>query len=137
MTTICETVRKANLRTVSQMVVNYRHGPLAKGAAGDVWGGDRLPWVKLEDGTDNFAPLQSLDWQVHVYGKPSGDLIRTCQTAKLALRHFPWEPPMRHQGVKKDALYLVRPDGYVALADPTGDAVRLTVFLEERKLPSV
>lgn len=132
-----EVVRKFAFRTVSQMVVNYRHGPLAKGAAGDVWGGDRLPWVPLAGGGDNFAALRSLDWQVHVYGKASLDLIRTCEVARLELRQFPWEPGMRHQGVKQDALYLVRPDGYVALADPNGDAARLTLFLEERKLPSV
>jgi 2-polyprenyl-6-methoxyphenol hydroxylase-like FAD-dependent oxidoreductase len=135
--TSLEFVRKFAFRTVSQMVVNYRHGPLAKGAAGDVWGGDRLPWVKLQAGGDNFAPLKSLDWQAHVYGKASGELIRACQAAKLELRQFEWEQGMRHQGVKKDALYLVRPDGYVALAEPNGDAGRLTAYLEERKLSPV
>jgi 2-polyprenyl-6-methoxyphenol hydroxylase-like FAD-dependent oxidoreductase len=130
-------VRRFAFRTVSQMVVNYRHGPLARGAAGSVWGGDRLPWVRLAGGGDNFAPLQSLEWQAHVYGKASDDLVLTCRAAKLELRQFPWEPQMRHQGVKRDALYLVRPDGYVALADPNGDARRLTVFLEERKLSPV
>ena len=36
-------------------------------AAGAIHAGDRLPWVAAEpDGSDNFAPLASLDWQVHV-----------------------------------------------------------------------
>jgi hypothetical protein len=32
-------------RTVSQITLNYRGGPLSVGTAGHVYGGDRLPWV--------------------------------------------------------------------------------------------
>jgi 2-polyprenyl-6-methoxyphenol hydroxylase-like FAD-dependent oxidoreductase len=127
-------VRRFAFRTVSQTVVNYRHGPLAKGAAGDVWGGDRLPWVRRADGGDNFTALKSLDWQVHVYGEPSADLHHLCQVAKIDLIRFEWSPRMRDAGVKKDALYLVRPDGYVALAEPKGDADKLALYLEDHGL---
>jgi hypothetical protein len=123
-------VRKFAFRTVSQMVVNYRRGPLSEGAAGDVWGGDRLPWVKLVNGADNFTPLQTLDWQVHVYGEASPELSQACQARGLDLRRIPWAPGMRKTGVKQDALYLVRPDGYVALAEPRGDAERLLAYLD-------
>ena len=58
-------VRRAQFRLVSQTRIAYRESPLSDGAAGEVHAGDRLPWV---EGTDNFAPLKSLDWQVHVYG---------------------------------------------------------------------
>src|SRR5215469_4584597 len=98
-----ESVRKFAFRTVSQMVVNYRRGPLSEGAAGDVWGGDRLPWVKLADGTDNFAPLTSLDWQVHVYGEARSDLSQACQARGLDLHRIPWSPEMRRAGVKENA----------------------------------
>jgi hypothetical protein len=37
---------------------------------------------------------------------------------------------MRKAGVKEHALYLVRPDGYVALAEPRGDAERLDAYLD-------
>jgi len=59
-------------RTVSQTAVNYRGSSLSAGRAGAVHGGDRLPWVKtgLNLDEDNFAPLASLDWQIHVYGDP-------------------------------------------------------------------
>ena len=130
MTTICDTVRRFAFRTVSQMVVNYRRGPLSEGAAGDIWGGDRLPWVRLANGADNFAPLKSLDWQVHVYGEASAELARVCSASGLDLHRIPWSPEMRKAGVKRDALYLVRPDGYVALAEPRGDAERLEAYLE-------
>jgi 2-polyprenyl-6-methoxyphenol hydroxylase-like FAD-dependent oxidoreductase len=125
-----ESVRRFAFRTVSQMVVNYRRGPLSEGAAGDVWGGDRLPWVKLANGADNFTPLKALDWQVHVYGEASSELSRVCSACGLDLHRIPWAPEMRKAGVKENALYLVRPDGYVALAEPRGDAERLEAYLE-------
>jgi 2-polyprenyl-6-methoxyphenol hydroxylase-like FAD-dependent oxidoreductase len=123
-------VRKFAFRTVSQMVVNYRRGPLSEGAAGDIWGGDRLPWVQLAGGADNFTPLKTLDWQVHVYGEASADLSALCQQRGLDLHRIPWAPNLRRTGVKQDALYLVRPDGYVALAEPKGDAERLLAYLD-------
>ncbi len=63
-------VKHLMFRTVSQAAVNYRSSDLSEGRAGDVHGGDRLPWVKadLNGAGDNFAPLRSLDWQLHVYG---------------------------------------------------------------------
>jgi 2-polyprenyl-6-methoxyphenol hydroxylase-like FAD-dependent oxidoreductase len=125
-----DVVRKFAFRTVSQMVVNYRRGPLSDGAAGDVWGGDRLPWVQLAGGADNFTPLKTLDWQVHVYGVASPDLAAVCEVRGLDLHRIPWSPNMRKAGVKQNALYLVRPDGYVALAEPKGDAERLLVYLD-------
>jgi 2-polyprenyl-6-methoxyphenol hydroxylase-like FAD-dependent oxidoreductase len=125
-----DAVRRFAFRTVSQMVVNYRRGPLSEGAAGDVWGGDRLPWVKLANGADNFTPLATLDWQVHVYGEASPELSLACQARGLDLHRIPWSPEMRKAGVKQDALYLVRPDGYVALAEPKGDEERLAAYLD-------
>ena len=62
-----ESVREYLFRTVSQITLNYRGGPLSHGAAGHVHGGDRLPWVPI-DGQDNFATLATMAWQVHVYG---------------------------------------------------------------------
>ena len=44
-------------RTVSQITLNYRGGPLSVGSAGHVHGGDRLPWVAV-DGKDNFTSLR-------------------------------------------------------------------------------
>src|ERR1700757_696146 len=62
-----EAAREYLFRTVSQITLNYRDGPLSVGADGHVHGGDRLPWVFI-DGKDNFEPLAEMNWQVHVYG---------------------------------------------------------------------
>src|SRR5512144_1989999 len=59
-------------RTVSQTAIEYRASALSSGKAGEIRAGDRLPWIALDsDIPDNFVPLTALDWQVHVYGRPS------------------------------------------------------------------
>src|SRR5262249_20034221 len=103
-------VRRLLFHTVSQIGVNYRHSPLSVGVAGAVRGGDRLPWVETEPGQDNFPPLASLRWQVHVYGEPRGGLAAVCAELQLPLHVFAWQQAMRRAGLLRAALYLVRPD---------------------------
>ena len=43
---------------------------------------------------------------------------------------------MAEAGLKRDALYLVRPDGYVALADVRQDTAKLEAYLEKFKIRS-
>ena len=77
--------RKALFRTASQIGVHYPGSPLSVGKAGGVAGGDRLPWLKDDD---NFAPLRSLDWRLHVYGDPPEALV-----AEAKRRGLRWTPP--------------------------------------------
>jgi 2-polyprenyl-6-methoxyphenol hydroxylase-like FAD-dependent oxidoreductase len=111
-----EAVREFLFRTVSQIMLNYRHGPLSRGVAGHVHGGDRLPWVAI-DGVDNFGSLGSMDWQVHVYGAVEAELAAWCLRQNLPLHVFEWHAAYASAGLARDALYLLRPDTYVALAD--------------------
>src|SRR5258708_21385518 len=79
-------VQRLMFRTVSQTVVNYRGSFLSLGEAGPVHGGDRLPWIKTDgNGADNFAPLTSLDWQVHVYGDAAPEVRTVCVSRELPL----------------------------------------------------
>jgi hypothetical protein len=119
---------------VSQTEVNYRNSSLSIGKAGSVRGGDRLPWIKLASGEDNFAPLTSLAWQVHVYGQAAQAVSATCAKLRLPLHVFAWETAMGRAGFVSGALYLVRPDGYVALADPSPEPERLRRYFCERGL---
>jgi 2-polyprenyl-6-methoxyphenol hydroxylase-like FAD-dependent oxidoreductase len=114
-----EAVREFLFRTVSQIMLNYRQSPLSRGTAGHVHAGDRLPWVAA-DGTDNFAPLASMDWQVHVYGSADAELSAFCARQNLLLCVFAWRSEHGAAGLARDALYLLRPDTYVALADDRG-----------------
>jgi 2-polyprenyl-6-methoxyphenol hydroxylase-like FAD-dependent oxidoreductase len=128
-------LRRFMFRTVSQTSVHYRGSSLSEGRAGGVHGGDRLPWVPTKQTEqDNFAPLTSLAWQVHVYGDASGELRTECDGRKLPLHVFKWRRAMGRVGLRRNAVYLVRPDGYVALANPEGGATALRSYCDARKL---
>jgi len=131
-------VRRLLFRTVSQINVNYRNSPLSTGAAGAVRGGDRLPWIKLNNkngqAADNFQPLKSLRWQVHCYGNAQSSIRAVCDESGLDLHVFAWQPSMRRAGLKQDAAYLIRPDGYIGLADPTGTSSAIKRYLEQHSI---
>lgn len=130
-------VRKLLFRTVSQTAVNYRGSSLSQGRAGAVLGGDRLPWVNVDSNRgekDNFASLTSLNWQAHIYGNAAPEIQALCRKHKLPLHVFPWNPDMQRSGLHRNALYLVRPDGYVALADRRASAGALALYLDAHKL---
>ena len=122
-----QAARRLMFRIISQTGASYRDSPLSMGRAGRVRGGDRLPWVEA---ADNFAPLDALVWQVHVYGAAAPEIEAACRACDLALHVFDWRPEMRRVGLRRDAVYLVRPDGYVALADRDARASTLTRYLE-------
>jgi 2-polyprenyl-6-methoxyphenol hydroxylase-like FAD-dependent oxidoreductase len=118
-----EAARRYVFRTVSQTLIRYPQSALSAGRAGSVAGGDRLPWTG-----DNFAPLASLEWQVHVYGNAARPLLDACHRLGLAVHVLAWNERAQRAGLARDALYLVRPDGYVALADAAADAARLEAY---------
>jgi hypothetical protein len=126
-----EAVREFMFRTVSQITLDYRDAPLSVGRAGKVHGGDRLPWLKLGTG-DNYESLREPVWQVHLYGEADGTLREACAARGLPLNVFPWQPAFERAGIARNAGYLLRPDTYVALADPAGQGGTLTRYLAER-----
>jgi 2-polyprenyl-6-methoxyphenol hydroxylase-like FAD-dependent oxidoreductase len=128
------TARRLLFRTVSQTAIRYRPSGLSRGIAGHIWGGDRLPWVRFSDGHDNFAPLQSIDWQIHVYGEAKPPLQALCRQRGVPLHVFPYDRETRRVGLRHNAAYLIRPDGYVGLAEPSGDAAKIAAYLDARAL---
>ena len=76
-------------RTVSQITLNYRGGPLSGGV------GRACAWRRpaamgaRSTATDNFAPLAAMTWQVHVYGSATAELrglVRRSRCAAACLR---------------------------------------------------
>jgi 2-polyprenyl-6-methoxyphenol hydroxylase-like FAD-dependent oxidoreductase len=133
-------VRRLAFRTVSQIAVNYRASSLSVGAAGKVQGGDRLPWVRVSmPGVDefNFAALTSLNWQIHIYGDAAGEIRTLSDRRRIPLHVFAWHPAMKGSGLQRGAVYLVRPDGYVALASPEPGAAAIDDYLDQRKIRAI
>jgi 2-polyprenyl-6-methoxyphenol hydroxylase-like FAD-dependent oxidoreductase len=125
--------REFLFRTVSQITINYRHCALNEGKAGGVHGGDRLPWVAVGN-SDNYQPLRAMSWQVHVYGTARAELATWCEQRRLPLHVFAWRPEYEKAGFAQGALYLIRPDTYVALALGSGAADALQRYFDERRM---
>jgi hypothetical protein len=127
--------RRFLFRTVSQIGVEYRSSDLSEGRTGKLHAGDRLPWLRQPDNSDNFAVLSSLNWQVHIYSTwICPDIGRLSKQRGLAFHVFPWQPGFAHSGVVENAVYLIRPDGYIAFADAGAKARTLAAYLDAKGL---
>ena len=111
--------------------MNYRGGPLSAGKVAGVHGGDRLPWVAA-NGVDFHQFLSDPAWQAHVYGEAKPALRRWCASRRLPLHAFVWTPRHGHAGIARGALFLMRPDCYVALAQETTSIEALDRYFVER-----
>ncbi len=120
-------------RTLSQTRIHYRDSALSEGRAGKVRGGDRLPWV---ESSDNYAPLASLDWQIHLYGAASPQLVADANRCGIRMHAFPWSADADRAGFAQGALYLVRPDGYVAVAGAEQEIGVVRAFLDRFSIRS-
>lgn len=97
-------------RTISQTKIEYHNSFLSAGQLGMIRAGDRLPWLLTNKG-HNYQPLQSLSWQIHIYGDAKANLKET----GLTVCYFDWSGDAQKKGFIRDAMYLIRPDGYIAL----------------------
>ncbi|GGF10976.1 oxygenase [Aliidongia dinghuensis] len=128
-----EAARDYLFRTVAQITLSYRGSPLSAGTAGHVHGGDRPPWVRV-DGIDNFAAQPAMRWQAQVYGTAAPGLADWCAAHDVPLQQFDWRSQYEAAGLERGALYLLRPDSYVALAEPSGNGKALERYAAERNL---
>ena len=80
--------------------------------------------MKLGDG-DNYGGLKRIGWQIHVYGAAEAYLHTWFESRNVPLQVYPWTDAMQQAGLRENAMYLIRPDTYVALAElaPSVDAV--------------
>jgi len=125
--------REYMFRAVSQIGIAYRNSPISAGKAGEVSGGDRLPWAPTPL-VDNFDALRAIGWQLHVYGAASPELINWCKSNGIALHAFTWHETYAKAGLARDATYLIRPDMYVALAAQDQDPLTLTRYFADHEL---
>jgi hypothetical protein len=126
--------RRYMFRTVSQIGIQYRHSPISQGQTGKLKSGDRLPWVEPTSSTpgapDNFTPLANLNWQAHFYGHRDPAIAQYCTANNLPLHTFPWTSAAAKTRLRENALYLIRPDGYIAFADPKPTVAALDEYLK-------
>jgi 2-polyprenyl-6-methoxyphenol hydroxylase-like FAD-dependent oxidoreductase len=119
-------MRRYLFRLISQTRITYRNTPLATGVHGAIHSGDRLPWLRQQD---NYAPLKSLDWQLHCYGDARLDLLTWCERTKLPLHFFLPAGPL-----KPGTLCLVRPDGYIGWIGRSNDLAALSRYVTQWRI---
>jgi len=126
-----EGFRKWLFRNISQLSLSYHDCPLNSGCAGRVRGGDRLPWIAS---VDNHRSLADMRWQIHIYGEAPAELDRWRRQYDLPMHVFGWRGEYQKAGLARNALYLMRPDGYVALASPVATSEALARYLTARRI---
>lgn len=105
-------IRRAQFRLVSQVRIHYRTSALSRGRSAGLHAGDRLPWLPAHN---NFAPLGSLDWQLHLFGSPAENFRRLASNHGIACSTFPFDAQAIGAGFSSDDAYLIRPDGHIGL----------------------
>jgi hypothetical protein len=65
-----------------------------------------------------------------VYGKAVLELRACCAERHVTLHEFKWQKAMEGAGLQRDALYLVRPDGYVGFAAADQSVATLCIYLD-------
>jgi len=122
-----DSFKRLMFRTVSQISIRYPQSFLSSGRTGKLKGGDRLPWV---ESVNNFEPLVSRQWQIHGYGHPTPELNKLLSEKKIPLYIFEWGPEVKTAGYLKDAIYIVRPDGYIGLTEGTGNIAKIAQYCD-------
>ncbi|KAI4777351.1 2-polyprenyl-6-methoxyphenol hydroxylase-like oxidoreductase [Aureobasidium sp. EXF-3400] len=92
----------------SQIQISYPQSNLSTGKGA----GCRLPWIETGE-RSNYQSLQNLSWVMHVYGKASDDTAALASESSIPLFEYAWSDTMSNAGIIQNAIYLVRPDGYV------------------------
>ncbi|HXQ13323.1 MAG TPA: FAD-dependent oxidoreductase [Caulobacteraceae bacterium] len=128
---LIEPLREFMFRTISQITLNYRGSPLSVGRTGDVQAGDRLPWTPAST-PQEAAALAEMGWQVQVYGQAPDALAAWSRAQGVPLHVFAFRDDHRRVGIARDAAYLLRPDTYLALADPRADPATLERYFADR-----
>ncbi|KAJ3497455.1 hypothetical protein NLG97_g1892 [Lecanicillium saksenae] len=128
-------IRRRAFHGLSQFILDYRGTTLAgtDSAAGAAKAGERLPWVKL-NGRDNHESLAHIEWQLHVYGTASERLISWCKANQLRLTVLEWTAEYGTAGIARDAVYLLRPDTYIALIDAQADPKNMEQYFSQHQI---
>ena len=119
--------RSALFRIISQTMLEYHHSPLSKGDAGKIRGGDRLPWLAPE-GYDNYVPLREMTWQIHILGTATKELVDWCEAHAIPLHNMAWKQEYADKGFAENAVYLIRPDTWIAMVDQQGRLSAITDY---------
>ncbi|MDB5272100.1 MAG: FAD-dependent oxidoreductase [Chitinophagaceae bacterium] len=122
-------MRRMMFRILSQTSIEYEPSSLSEGKAGQIKAGDRLPW--LNGKPDNYEVLNTMNWQMHVYGKTAAEVQHVCKERNIDLHVFKWSDEVKKVGLQQDTLYLIRPDGYIGWIQAQWNKNELFSYLDK------
>jgi len=137
-------IRKLAFRTISQIGIHYRKGPVSQTPAGfpnhAPQAGDRFPWLRLklfsDVPEDLFARLDDTRFNLIVIGQPSLAADMPELNGLIHVLQIPDDPTNDRElvrvGIPKPCFYLLRPDCHIGLAGIHLQADTLTRYLTER-----
>ncbi|MGY3087484.1 2-polyprenyl-6-methoxyphenol hydroxylase-like FAD-dependent oxidoreductase [Hymenobacter sp. UYAg731] len=113
-------IRRLMFRAISQIGIAYPHSPLSEGRAGNVAGGQRLPWA-----AGRYEALRPVGWHLLHVGPVLAARAWAAAHAVAATEVAPAaaETP--------GTVYLVRPDGYVGLVSAAFNEAEFTAYARQ------
>ena len=143
-----DNIRTLAFRTISQVGIQYRDGPLSETLAGlpdtAPRAGDRFPWLRVKlrpngPAEDLFAKLDDTRFNLIVIGQhptliqlPAlGDLLRIHGVPSDAAN----DAELARARIPRPSFYLLRPDGHIGLAGAQLDVAAVHRYLAERMVP--
>lgn len=124
-----DTLKRKFYKIISQTAINYRQSELSNGYYGNIHGGDRLPWIHTNY-IDNFEPLKTPVWQLHIYGEINEEVKELAYHTQIPIYHQPWVSAMKSNGIEENTVVLVRPDGYISVATNNDDLTPIQQMIE-------
>jgi 2-polyprenyl-6-methoxyphenol hydroxylase-like FAD-dependent oxidoreductase len=140
-----ERIRRLAFRTISQIGIDYRAGPLSQALTEPPRdapvAGDRFPWVRLKfapgsAAEDLFARLDDTRFNLLLFGQSAPAAIPASCRDLLVVHEVPADPANDREraraGIPTPSFYLLRPDGHIGLTGARLDADLLPRYLAER-----
>jgi 2-polyprenyl-6-methoxyphenol hydroxylase-like FAD-dependent oxidoreductase len=138
--------RRLAFMTLSQIGIRYRRSPLSRTIAAPADGpqaGDRFPWLHFAFGAsgpreDVFQKMNDTRFTLFVFGQPTpvGGIAGFRDLVDVhAVPCTPEnEAALRHASIAAPAYYLVRPDGYIALAGSKFDETDVRLWFADHRV---
>ena len=141
---IVPSINRRMLVTAGQLKISYPQSNISEHedvVGGNAKAGDRLPFLQVDRNgggvEDNHSVLQGKNWQAHIYGTPEKATSQLLEDRGVPLWSFPWSTggglakDMTNKGFRRNAVYIIRPDGYIGLVCRQGDGMTLARYLDK------